>query len=231
MSFPKTFDQLLEKTELEGDLHYYLDKLDSLKIIDLITPAGAKPTSRKTKYYINDGFFRFWFRFVYPFEKQIEKGLDPQNHYNKNVFPEMANFTAFYFEELCREYCLKEFTDKCPDGAGSWWGLSQNKYRVKKERQEEEIDIVCRKNKKLTLIGECKWTKDPMGIRILNDIQHFKLPAIKEEIQKENNLFKIGDDPDIILFSKSGFTSELATKAKENSIELVDIDKLMKAFI
>lgn len=50
---------------LEKNIGGYLDKLEvDYNLINKSRPVGAKPTGKIQKYYINDNFLKFWFRFV-----------------------------------------------------------------------------------------------------------------------------------------------------------------------
>ncbi|MCK5722204.1 MAG: ATP-binding protein, partial [Gammaproteobacteria bacterium] len=56
----------------KGNLSKYLSVLEKLHIIEHILPLGMR---KRGIYEINDQFFRFWFRFVYPNRSDLEIGL------------------------------------------------------------------------------------------------------------------------------------------------------------
>lgn len=53
----------------------YLVKLErDYDIIKVKQPIFSKPNSKQTRYYIQDNFLYFWFRFVYKYQRYIESG-------------------------------------------------------------------------------------------------------------------------------------------------------------
>ena len=53
----------------------YLATLTELRIVHRKLPAGAAPSSRGGHWELSDPFLRFWFRFVFPFQAELESGL------------------------------------------------------------------------------------------------------------------------------------------------------------
>jgi len=75
-----------------------------------------------------------------------------------------------------------------------------------------------RQKENTILFGECKWSKNKVDIKLLDDLKQ-KSECIKWKIGKRTEKF--------ILFSKSGFTEELESMAQEKTdLELYDIDRL-----
>lgn len=67
------------RTEIESILRKniggYLDRLENeYQIIKSIRPILSKPGSRNQKYFIEDNFLSFWFRFIYKHRSAIEIG-------------------------------------------------------------------------------------------------------------------------------------------------------------
>ena len=61
-------------------------------IIKSIKPIFNKPNSRKQKYYIEDNFLKFWFRYVYKNKSAIEIG---NFEYVKNIIKDdFSNFSS-----------------------------------------------------------------------------------------------------------------------------------------
>ncbi|WP_342685943.1 ATP-binding protein, partial [Methanoculleus sp. UBA291] len=126
-----------------GNLSKYLSVLENLHFIEYILPLGRR---KGGIYEINDQFFRFWFRFVYPNLSDLEMSLVDE------VYSRISSgLNAYYgkqFEHLVIEQIkTKEiplpfsFTDVRP-----WW------------HKEHEIDaIVTNPENREILYVECKW--------------------------------------------------------------------------
>ena len=143
----------------KGNLSKYLSVLENLRFIEYILPLGRK---KGGIYEINDQFFRFWFRFVYPNLSDLEMGLIDE--VNSRISPQLNAYYGKQFERLVidqiktKEVSLPfTFTDVRP-----WW------------HKENEIDaVVTNVEKKEILFVECKWKNlDKTGAkRILSGLE------------------------------------------------------------
>lgn len=72
------------------------------------------------------------------------------------------------------------------------------------------------------MLGECKWTTKPLSVKILRELDDYKLPALRQSGAE------LHPDPAIVLFSRSGFTKGLeeATAGSER-LRLVGLDDLV----
>jgi len=126
-----------------GNLSKYLSVLENLHIIEHIIPLGKR---KRGIYEINDQFFRFWFRFVYPNRSDLEIGLADEVF--SQISPQLNTYYGKEFERLVIEQIrLKElplpfsFTE-----VKRWW------------HNDREIDIVVvNQDTKDILFVECKW--------------------------------------------------------------------------
>ena len=75
-----------------------------------------------------------------------------------------------------------------------------DRLRTDGSRGSEEIDIVGSARSQVTLVGECKWTTKQMASNVLDDLEQFKLPALRQAGARF-----AASGPRILLFSKSGF--------------------------
>ncbi len=88
---------------------------------------------------IDDNYFNFWIRFVYPNREEIELGIFSFPHEKFNAY------LGFIFEDICKEFLIEtkifDFTK-----IGKWW------------HKDKEIDIVALNERtKEILFAECKW--------------------------------------------------------------------------
>jgi hypothetical protein len=137
----------------------YIEILENLKIVDFELPITETHKSKKRLYYINDNYFNFWFRFIYPNKSIIEEG------YGNKVLEEIKeNFSLYFswvFEKVCRKVIIKKFDFK---KVGKNWGkdLKGNVY---------EIDLVgLNKQTKEILFCEAKWQDKVNALRICKEL-------------------------------------------------------------
>ena len=127
----------------KGNLSKYLSVLENLRFIKYILPLGRK---KGGIYEINDQFFRFWFRFVYPNLSDLEMGLIDEVY--SRISPQLNAYYGKQFEQLVIEQVKNKeitlpftFTDVRP-----WW------------HKENEIDaVVTNPENREILFVECKW--------------------------------------------------------------------------
>jgi AAA+ ATPase superfamily predicted ATPase len=198
----------------------YLATLQSLELVTArfpVTDPDRKSHSRL--YVLADGFLRFWFRYVFPFEADLEAGLDPTVIIEQEIAPTLADHLAPTIEEIAREWVRR---NRIGDATrvGPWWGPALDQYRRTNQRTNEEIDIVGLRGSRATVVGEVRWRTDPMSVGILGELERYKLPALAQA----------GIDvpsPTIVLVSRSGFTTGLhEAAAKDRRIRLVDVGLL-----
>jgi AAA+ ATPase superfamily predicted ATPase len=202
-------------------LSSYVDTLREMRLVTVHRPAGAAASSRKRKYRLDDGFIRFWFRFVFPHQEDLDAGLSPTGLWDGVIDGELSEHTAQTFEDLCRVYTRRRYGATAPN-VGGWWGEAVPRY--KPERREEEIDIVGLKHKRAEIVGECKWTKGQMSRSVLDELQTYKLPALL----RDKAIKPPREGPRILLFGRSGFSAGLQEAASVNRhVELITVDHLV----
>lgn len=199
----------------------YLNVLEGMKVVDRTLPISAKNSSRVGHWHLRDPFFRFWFRFVFPFQDDLESGLQAKKFYDLEVVPNLNDHVAPEFEDFARRWTRETYGNKTTK-VGSWWGPSLNEYRRSGTRQSEEIDIVGLGQKKVSLIGEVRWRNKAMDISYLREIEKFKLPALRQSD------LEVVDKPLILLFSRGGYTEALQTEAQtREDLELIAVPGIL----
>lgn len=139
-------------------------------------------------YQINDHFLRFWFRYVHPNQGSLELGL-ADSVLAQREQPDQDLFASVAFEEATREFIVvRARVGKLPflpERTGSWWS------------RMGELDILAiSPSGRTALVGECKWSVNPVVINILEDL---KRRAAK--IEQDSNIEHIH----YALFSRRGF--------------------------
>ena len=197
----------------------YLSALVDMRLVERKLPVGAEPSSRTGHWHLRDPFLRFWFRFVFPFQDDLENGLPAAALYAREIAPVLHDHIAPQFEEFARG-CARAHLDVTR--VGSWWGLALHSLRRadagSAARSSEEIDIVGQARGRVTVVGEARWRNRAMDLGYLSDIEQYKLPALRQ------SGLKIAATPTIVLLSRGGYDDRLtAAAANRDDLVLVDV--------
>ncbi|MBU0567351.1 ATP-binding protein [bacterium] len=207
ISFGKTkTNGIVQITGLDrGMVGKYLDVLISLGLIERKVPVTQKnpAKSRKGIYLLNDNFFRFWFRFVYPHLSYLEEGR--QDYVMDIIRRDFDTYVGQTFEPIAREYLIHSMPELSFERIGAFWDGQQ------------EIDIIgINDEKKEILFGECKWTNKPVDRDVF-----FALLQKKERVlwyKKERKEY-------FCICSKNGFTEQMKVLAKDKGVLLIDFSE------
>ncbi len=197
-------NEIVQQTQLErGLVGKFLDNLIQLRIVERKLPVTENPLkSRRGIYVITDNYFRFWFRFVYPYLTYIEEGRT--NFVLEKIKSDLSTFLGDVFEKICRQYLIAH-PEHVPfefSRLGSYWD------------KDVEVDIVATDDKqKHFLLGECKYSNKKVGTDILE-------ATMAKSKFLPGNAKQFG----FILFSKSGFTEDLIKRAKAENVQLFDLN-------
>lgn len=188
------FNRISNETGIKSrSLSKYLIRLQNLHLVEKRLPVTASSDSKRGRYYIEDNYLDFWFKFIFPNQSYLEQ--DPRLFYEDVIEPELDIYTSKKFEEVCKEFIVsnKESYSK----VGKWW------------YKEDEIDIVgLNEREEKILLSECKWTKNKVGLTLLNDLKN-KSKKVRWKDEKREGKY--------ILFSKSGFTDDLKEHAEDTT--------------
>lgn len=221
-SGPQPWGEVVARSGVEsGRLTRYLQTLENLGLVTARLPVTDRDaTGRNRLYELDDGFLRFWFRFVFPFQADLEAGLAPATVLNSEILPDLADHLSPAIEEIARGW-VRRTGAAGATRVGSWWGQALDEFRATGERTREEIDVVGIARGRVTLIGEVRWRSKRMDVGILGEIDRFKLPALRHAA-------RVVAQPQIVLVSRSGFTDGLREAAgRETHIRLVELDELV----
>jgi AAA+ ATPase superfamily predicted ATPase len=195
----------------------YLRVLQDMRVVERRLPVGAQSTSRGGHWHLRDPFFRFWFRYVFPFQDDLESGLAARDLYDTEVAPTLNDHVAPEFEEFCRRFTRARFGAQATR-VGAWWGPSLHALRRTGERSSEEVDIVATARNRVTLIGEARWRNSAMDEHYLANVERYKLPALRQAG------LKVAAQPQILLFSRGGYSDDLrAAATRRDDVLLIDV--------
>ncbi len=164
---------------------------------------------RKGRYFLNDQFMVFWYRFVLPNLSAIASGHG-QEMYETVVAPALNDYGGSLFEVVSRQYMSLyggEAVASPVREVGRIWG------------DDSDIDVVGETIEGTPFFGECKWTVRAVGTNVL------------EELRRRAASTAYGrraSDRYLLLFSKSGFTPELTRIARADPwVRLLDLSALL----
>lgn len=220
----KALNEIAQPLEMTtGAVAKYLGTLIELRLASKKDPFGAGQRSRAGRWQLDDAFVRFWFRFVFPFQADLEAGLSAGGLFDAEVAPALADHVAPVFEAWALEW-LRANRAEVATRYGNWWGSAANEFRRTKQRSSEELDAVGTQRGRVTLVAEAKWTNRPLTAAIIGELDTFKIPALRQ------SGLRVAARPRIVLLSKSGYTDSLVNLAAgDDRIELVDVRAALSA--
>ncbi|MCD4704076.1 MAG: ATP-binding protein [Methanosarcinaceae archaeon] len=186
----------------KGNLSKYLSVLEDLHIIEHILPLGKR---KRGIYEINDQFFRFWFRFVYPNMSDLEIGLVEEVFLH--ISTQLNTFYGKEFERLVIEQIrLKEiplpfsFTE-----VKRWW------------HKDQEIDIVALdQDTKKILFVECKW----------KDLDEKDADRVLAKLKKKSGFVKWNNDSRQEYYGLVAKKIRGKERLRENGFVVFDLDDM-----
>lgn len=118
--------------------------------------------SKKGRYFINDNFFRFWFKYVYRNRSEYEIGN--YNLINNKIRQDFNSFVGNGFEQIAKEALIAmNSRKKLPFElvkVGRWWA------------RDKEIDLLgLNSSAKEALFVECKWQENVDARQVLVELK------------------------------------------------------------
>jgi uncharacterized protein len=194
----------------------YLDLLQQMRLVTRRVPAteSQPEKSKRGLYQIDDHFLRFWFRYVHPNQASLDLGLTDAI-LDQRVKPNLDSFASIAFEEASRDFIGRLARNNqlpfTPERIGSWW------------ERDAEIDVLAlNRLEGHALVGECKWSVNPVGVDILDELK-----------RKAKQLNKEGEIPNLhySLFARTGFTSALEKRAKDEGIMTFTVEDVVQSVL
>ncbi|MDW7670532.1 MAG: ATP-binding protein [Bacillota bacterium] len=207
-----TMNEIEQKSSIDRTkLTYYLNNLIELGIVEkefpVTMPVKQKAKSRKGLYFLKDSYFRFYFTYMFPYMSElIDSG---GQHITETIIkPDLNRFMGSVFEKVSRQFLNRLKSEgQAPFYfmmLGRWWEKS------------EEVDIVALDQDCHLLVGECKWTLNPVGQKVLD-----KMISLQSRIMPDAQATWY------VVFSKSGFTKELIDYSKSRTnVHLITLDQM-----
>ncbi|NTU80644.1 MAG: ATP-binding protein [Chloroflexales bacterium] len=200
-------------------LSFYLSQLQELRLVERRLPAtltlAEQRRSRMGRYHLSDPFLRFYFRFLAPAAAGGTLSYRPER-----VLPGIqSGLRAFVggtaWEELARQWAdTPGSTDQIgfqPQAIGSHWS------------RKIQVDVVAVdwQNHHL-LLGECKWTADPVDRKVVRELIEQKTPLVLADMKVSADDWTIRH----AIFARAGVTEAAKAELAAHSGILVDLDQL-----
>jgi len=172
-------------TSLSGALRFLVDYGLLARRVPFTVPNPER--TRRTHYYLIDNYLAFWFRFVLPNRSLLEQGR-AEVVWRIGIAPQLSRYMGIRFEEACRQFIRQqpERWSHPLDELGVWWA------------GDDELEIVGVEGGRGVLVGEAKWTNDPVGLEALQTLE-----------RRVALLPNVAPDRQLVLFAKDAFTQPL----------------------
>jgi AAA+ ATPase superfamily predicted ATPase len=190
----------------------YLQTLEGLGFVQAVKTVVG--TSRQV-WRIVDPYLRFWFKYVLPNRRRLERARDHAQSYADLVAPTLDHFVSQpAFEEVCRGWVFDQAEDgrwgRPVDDVGAWWGkIPRPPPAARNETVDREIEVVGVKGQSVVVAGEAKWTNAPVDFGVLNNLRRTltHVPGADDRTR-------------VILFGRS-FDPRLEAAAADEGVTLV----------
>ncbi len=174
----------------------YVRKLEELRLIRIIRSLDASDRERDRRYYLDDPFLAFWYRFYLPNASALAAGHADQV-WEHAIEPRLDEYMGELFEWICRDYVRLYGSEILPAAArevGQIWA------------RDFDIDVAGRLLDGTPFSGECKWWRAPVGMNVLERLRDAtgRTPYYADRKGQHVHL----------LCSRSGFTDELERLAE-----------------
>jgi uncharacterized protein len=172
----------------------YLDKLERMRLIRVVSSMDASPRERDRRYFIADPLIVFWYRFVQPNLSGITQGFG-REVWRHRIAPHLDEHMGWMFEEICRDharqYSQEHFLAPAQEIGRIW-------------QPDYDIDIAGTLLDGSMLYGECKWWATPVGENVLEELI---------ERASRTNFGRGNERRQFVLYARRGFTAALRKRA------------------
>lgn len=215
-----TRNEIAQKSLADSrNLSKYLTVLEDMDLIErefsVFSGAGDLSNASRGLYRIADNYLKFWFRFLAKNPVPIMTRAEALSEWHASVEPFFSEFASEAFEEVCRQYLIRQRhagqLPFRPTELGRWWD------------KNAEIDIVAADHERRhCLVGECKYRNEKVGLKVFRSLQAkcARLPV------HDDAVFHYW------LFSRSGFEDPVKALAERDPyLHLVGMDELLNAAV
>lgn len=204
-----TFNDIVTHMQEESSkVATYLAKLIDLRIIEKKELIGSKKKN-DCRYYIQDNFFSFYFKFVYKKRSILNILISPEAFYDYFIEKDLLSYVGLKFESVCEQYIINQSylgkLDFVPLEYGKYFGKDNSGHTF-------NIDVLFKNDNKV-LCGECKFTHS-----------HFLVSDMEELIT--NSKYISAKEYEYYVFSKTGVDERIIDIYP--FVKVITLDNLFK---
>ena len=193
--------RVLSSSESGSSLTSYLATLQRLRLISAVHSLDVRDPERRrnARYYLEDPFLAFYYRFVLPNLSAIQAGHG-RAVYRDAIAPQLDPYMGEWFEVICRQWVRFYAGERLPAVAKNVGKIWASDY---------DIDVAGELLDGTAVAGECKWRRDATGVNTLRDLQ----------ARVAHNPFYANRRSGTVhmIFSRSPVTAELRRANSENT--------------
>jgi AAA+ ATPase superfamily predicted ATPase len=188
-------NRVMQKGEQSAGITPYIDRLERMRLLRRMysLDVAAPEKSRNTRYFLNDPFLAFHFRFVLPNASALQAG-HAEAVYRLGIEPHLDEAMGERFEEICRAWVTLYGQERLGVPArvvGKIWS------------GDYDVDVAGELLDGRRIAGECKWWKKQVGANVLGELAR----------EAAGNGYFADADPVFLVFGRNGFTPELRENA------------------
>ncbi len=200
----------VQEIQDSSSLAPYIRKLEELRLIRIVRSLDASERERDRRYYLDDPFLAFWYRFHLPNASALAAG-HAGDVWTHRIEPNLDDYMGGLFEWICREYTRLFAQEVLPAPArvvGQIWA------------KDHDIDVAGRLLDERSFAGECKWWNRSVGLNVLTHLRD----AVARTAFYADRL----DGVHYLLFSRAGFTDAVRQRRDEDpSVRLLGPSELL----
>lgn len=179
-----------------------LSKLEEIGVVARRKPIAGVGLSRGWD--IVDGSFRFFYRYVFPYESSIEYGAGEGAM--RLAMDELDQFTAREMEKAFQRFVLTHYTAPIRT-------IGNVEFPNRLVHRNEEMDLVAVVSSSTMLFGECKWRRSPVDVDVYEQL-----------VERSHLAYPKLEDRRYCILSRGGFTQALESLAANSGGRLMLLD-------
>jgi uncharacterized protein len=190
----------------------YVRKLEELRLIRIVRSLDASERERDRRYYLDDPFLAFWYRFYLPHASALASG-HADDVWKHGIKPYLDDYMGGLFEWICRAF-VRLFGGEIFPAAAREVGQIWDK--------DFDIDVAGRLLNEATFSGECKWWSGSAGLNVLEHLKEVTGRSSYYGDRRHAHFY--------LLFSRSGFTADLLRRSEgDTHVRLIGPEELLGA--
>jgi AAA+ ATPase superfamily predicted ATPase len=156
--------RVLPSSESGSALTSYIATLQGLRLISGAHSLDVRDPERRrnTRYYLEDPFLAFHYRFVLPNLSAIQAGHG-RAVYRDAIAPRLDEYMGEWFEVICRQWLRFYANERLPAVAQTVGKIWAGDY---------DVDVAGELLDGTVVAGECKWRRDVTGANVLRELQN-----------------------------------------------------------